>query len=175
VGLAVPTKNKNIDIHITNTIFGELILHGKIYVVEQMNVRYFDPKNKKLFCVNNNLVRNAKVSLVKLHNDLSIILSDGKYSGWIFTNPISYITMNKDEEYIDIINAPDDNEYRIMSRFFHVMSDNMLEKLDDSMSCLVYKLDNEISRDAQNIKSEYRKNIILSSVKYLVDSYCDWD
>ncbi|MCW7550223.1 hypothetical protein OO184_20380 [Photorhabdus sp. APURE] len=167
--LSVPNKNKMPSLNINEDISGRLVLHERIYTINQVTERFFDPVERKLFCFNEMSDTNRQVSLIKMHDDFSLILLDGLYLGYVLNNPLGYLT-NDIYGHADS-SLPTDDEYQLMSEFLYIMSDNRLEELNDDMELVVNELKNKIGSRIKIIKSEHRKNILKTSLDELLYFY----
>lgn len=171
LGLSVPNKNHHIDIKIRRQMFGRFTLSGeKLYTVPPMPMRMFDPLKRKLTCFNE-LSINSDVFYLKLRKDFGMLLSDENYCGYIIDNPISYFT-DEINGYVDTINLPDDAEYDLMSRFLKIMSDNNVEKHNENIEQVIMELSDKIMPSVNLIKSDFRKNVVKSTIQELLEFYC---
>ncbi|VYT90800.1 Uncharacterised protein [Metakosakonia massiliensis] len=170
--LSIPGYNGFLELNGTQKIcFGSLYPGNVSGVLEPMQERYFDWKNKRLICFNKGISKSDEFLLVKLHHDFCLIVSEGKYSGFIVSDPLRYITGEKEGE-IDIETSPDMEEYFLMARFFNIMSDNNVYASDNDMTKVVSELKDKILPDIGLIVSQKRRRLVKNTVFDLLDFYC---
>jgi hypothetical protein len=170
LGLSVPGRNNELAIEAPVTMFGKLKLHNKLHTVEPTTTRAFDPRNRTLTCINEQFTNERKYSLIKLKDDINIILAGSHYIGYVLSNPLNYLTDNTNDS-IDSSCPADDDEYNLMKIFFEIMSDNRVEELNDNMALVTIELSNAILPNIHLIRSSFRKKIIKSSIEELLDFY----
>lgn len=165
----VPNYNDDIQISLNNILFGKVEIKNPEYIIPPTNHRCFDPIEKRLTCFYA-VKKNTNHSILKLHDNFSLIISDNYYAGFILDNPIIFLTDDKEGE-IDTNDIPNNDEYNIMAEFMKIMSDNYLYDLEDDISILVKELYENITPKITLIKSELRRNILKKVLDDLLDFY----
>lgn len=172
--LSIPLCNKVISLNKRKKYFGTLFfikdnLNSGV-IVPPTKFRYFDSASRLLICTKRFLSQDMAMDLVEIKSDFFLLFFESSYFGFVLKNPLSYLTSNAIEKP-DYKSEPNSDEYELINRFFEIMSENNLEKLNDDMGMLVHNLDKTITPRLSCIKSNFRKKIITDSIHELLDFY----
>lgn len=167
--LSVPNKNAHIHLTENSSCWGEIYyLDQKPFLVPPTKFRNFNAQERSLTCLN--FLPIKSVDYVYIKEDFNFIFADEKYCGYRLHNPIRYLCETTDES-LDFTMEPDEGEYKLMSVYLSVLSDNKLDKLNQNMASLIMDLSSKIAPRLGEIRCVRRRGIIERSLVDLMDFY----